>query len=262
MKFRPGPLNDNIPLFGMMFSYLDLRNTLDYLDSEVLGIPGNGVFIFTANVDHTVRFNWDHEFRHAYTVATMVFPDGMPLIWASWLLGRPLRERVTGIDLLLGLCHLADRKRYPCFFLGAEEDTLALAVSRLRQQFPNLPIAGYHHGFFDNDREVLALIQEARPSILFVGMGSPKQEQWISAHQQHFNCRIVLAVGGSFEVVGGRKPRAALWIQIVGLEWLWRLLLEPRRLWKRYLVADLRFIFLLAFELWSLRVRPHLSEGL
>jgi N-acetylglucosaminyldiphosphoundecaprenol N-acetyl-beta-D-mannosaminyltransferase len=152
------------------------------------------------------------------------------------------------VDLMTSLCGLAASRGYRCFLLGAKEGTLTKAQRALHQQFPSLEVAGSHHGYFGDSQAVLDLIRQARPQLLFVGMGSPRQEKWIAEHRGQLP-GVILPVGGSFEVLAGERKRAPRLAQRLGLEWTWRLAQDPRRLAKRYLLDDLVFLKLFFREL-------------
>jgi N-acetylglucosaminyldiphosphoundecaprenol N-acetyl-beta-D-mannosaminyltransferase len=233
-------------LFGLSLCTFDMQEAVAYVDA-VLQSNGNKV-LFTANVDHVVRYNDDAELRGYYRAADLVFADGTPLLWSARLLRRGVRARVTGVDLMTELCAMAASRGYRCFLLGAKDETLNKAERALRQRFPSLQIAGSHHGYFDDSGPILESIRQAQPHLLFVGMGSPRQERWIAEHREQFS-GVVLPVGGSFEVLAGEKKRAPRLAQRLGLEWIWRLAQDPLRLWKRYLLEDLVFLKLFFREL-------------
>ncbi|MGC2695534.1 MAG: WecB/TagA/CpsF family glycosyltransferase [Candidatus Angelobacter sp.] len=233
-------------LFGLSLCTFDMQEVVSHVDRVLLA--GGSRVLFTANVDHVVRYSRDPEFRHSYKAADMVFADGMPLMWAAKLLGTQVRARVTGVDLMESLCILAAGRNYRCFFLGASEATLDRACHAARKRFPGIQIAGWHHGYFDDSAPVLELIRQTHPHLLFIGMGSPRQEKWIAEHRHHLP-GVALPVGGSFEIFAGEKKRAPQLMQRIGLEWIWRLGQDPRRLWKRYLWDDLAFLKLFLREL-------------
>lgn len=233
-------------LFGLNLCTFDMQEAVAYVDA-VLQANGSKV-LFTANVDHVVRYNDDAEFRRYYRAADLVFADGTPLLWSARLLRRGLHARVTGVDLMTELCALAASRGYRCFLLGAKDETLNKAERALRQRFPSLEIVGSHHGYFDDNRPILESIRQAQPHLLFIGMGSPRQEKWIAEHREQLP-GVVLPVGGSFEVLAGEKKRAPRLAQRLGLEWIWRLAQDPLRLWKRYLLEDLVFLKLFFREL-------------
>jgi N-acetylglucosaminyldiphosphoundecaprenol N-acetyl-beta-D-mannosaminyltransferase len=255
VESRPGSGSpaDTVPLFGLRLSRMSYSRTLDWLDSNVLQRAGSRACVFSANVDQLVRYRRSAGFRQAYGTADLIVPDGMPVVWAARLLGRPVAERVTGIDLMHGLCHLAARAQRRCFLLGSEVDVARAAAQNLGHLFPGLVVGGWHDGYFSADAPVVAAVNAARPDLLFVGMGSPRQEFWLQRNFGRLSCRLALPVGGAFEVIAGRKKRAPRLAQRSGMEWAWRLLQDPRRLGRRYLIDDLEFLALVFAELRSRR---------
>jgi N-acetylglucosaminyldiphosphoundecaprenol N-acetyl-beta-D-mannosaminyltransferase len=183
--------------------------------------------------------------------AELVSADGQSLVWASRLLGEPLPERVPGIDLMLRLLEIAETEGFRVFFLGARPDVLPRALTNLRARYPRLIIAGSHHGYFDPEscRDVCAEINHGRPHILFVAMSSPQKEYWVGDYGSMLDTQVIVGIGGSLDVLAGVVRRAPRWIQRAGLEWAFRLLQEPRRLWRRYLFTNARFIGIVAAAL-------------
>lgn len=179
--------------------------------------------------------------------------DGMAVVWASRILGKGLKERVTGIDLMFRLIAHAEDKGYRLFFLGATEDVNRKVVDICRKRHPRLNIAGSHNGYWKPEEEdgLVGNISRSRADILFVAMGSPKKELFIAKHLSALNVPFVMGVGGSFDVLAGLVERAPDWMQKAGLEWFWRMLQEPGRLWTRYLVGNTLFILLVLKELIS-----------
>jgi len=180
--------------------------------------------------------------------AELVSADGQSLVWASRLLGEPLPERVPGIDLMNRLLEIAEAEGFRVFFLGARPDVLARALANLRARHPQLIVAGSHHGYFDpeSSQSICAEINRARPQILFVAMSSPQKEYWVSDHGSTLDLPVIVGVGGSLDVVAGVVRRAPRWMQRAGLEWAFRLLQEPGRMWRRYLFTNVRFVCLVA----------------
>ena len=184
----------------------------------------------------------------------MVLTDGMPLIWASRLLTVPLKERITGVDLFQQACELAAERGYSVYLLGGSPGAAENACARLKSQHPRLKIAGWEchpYEFGNNPVENIQVqnrIRESGAEILFVGLGAPKQEKWISAYGRDAGVGFAIGVGGTFSVVAGEVRRAPVWMQRSGLEWFWRVLMEPRRLWKRYLMGGIIFSRLFIFE--------------
>lgn len=241
-----------VTLFGIPFCAIRFEETLDALIAMARGPRPS--YVVTANVDHVVRFRNVPAVRHLYLGADMVVADGMPLIWASRILGRRLPERVAGSDLFPHLSARAAREGLSIFLLGGAPGTADRSSTILRERHPTLRIAGTYcppMGFEKDaaeNRKVIETIRAADADILFVGLGSPKQEMWIAAHRDACGARLSLGVGISFSFLCGDVVRAPRWIQRLGLEWFHRLAQEPGRLWKRYLVDDSRFAWLVLCE--------------
>lgn len=218
-------------------------------------------YVATPNVDHIVRLSRDAAFRQAYAGASLVLADGMPLIWASRPLGRPLKSRVTGADLFPNVCAMAASIGKSVFLLGGRDGVAARAARNLQARHPGLHIAGVYSppmGFERDPAEhqrIVERINRARPDVLAIGLGAPKQELWIAAHRRELEFGVALCIGAGIDFVAGDLQRAPRWMQHHGLEWLWRLIQEPGRLWKRYLVDDMAFARIVAREWWRLRVR-------
>jgi N-acetylglucosaminyldiphosphoundecaprenol N-acetyl-beta-D-mannosaminyltransferase len=196
-------------------------------------------YLVTANVDFLVQAQADPELRRILANAHLVLCDGTPLLWASRLLGNRLAERVAGADLVPVLLEVAAKKQYRVFFLGATPDSAAEAVFRLRKSYPSLMIAGHYSppikalSEMDNE-DMKRRICEARPDLLFVAFGCPKAEKWIARHYLELGVPVAAGVGATIDFLAGRVRRAPPWMRRGGLEWLFRLAQEPRRLWRRY----------------------------
>jgi N-acetylglucosaminyldiphosphoundecaprenol N-acetyl-beta-D-mannosaminyltransferase len=208
-------------------------------------------YAVTPNVDHTVKLRKSALFRELYSKASLVVADGVPLLWAARLLGTPLKARINGTDLFERSCEFAAQRGYSVFLLGGSPGAAASACAELMRRHPALKIAGCEcppFGFYKHEAQNKALQQTIRDSgadILFVGLGAPQQEQWMCDYAPGSGVSFAIGVGVSFSFVGGLIPRAPLWMQRNGLEWLWRLAKEPRRLWRRYLLEDLPFFGML-----------------
>src|SRR4051812_12134788 len=191
--------------------------------------------------------------------ADILLPDGVPVLWASTLLGTPLPERVAGTDLMEALLSLSDSHSYRVFFLGGEESVITRTVETIRHRYPNLQIAGYRNGYFAEaeSEEVIQAINASNADLLFVGMSTQKKELWADASFSRLTVPVCQGVGGSFDVIAGLTRRAPLWMQHAGLEWFYRLIQEPRRLWRRYLGSGAKVASLLCHQLlsvWKTRV--------
>jgi N-acetylglucosaminyldiphosphoundecaprenol N-acetyl-beta-D-mannosaminyltransferase len=208
-------------------------------------------YAVTPNVDHTVKFRNSAQFRELYGRATLVVADGVPLLWAARILGTPLKERINGTDLFERTCEFAAQSGYSVFFLGGSPGAGASASAKLMQRYPKLKIAGCECppvGFYKSAEQNEAIQKKIRQSgadILFVGLGAPQQEQWMCDYAEGAGVSFAIGIGVSFSFVGGLITRAPLWMQRNGLEWLWRLGKEPKRLWRRYLLEDLPFFGML-----------------
>ena len=208
--------------------------------------------VIAANVDFLRLGREDQAFRDLMNSSDLVIPDGMPLVWASRLLGSRLPQRITGIDLMLECCRLSAAHGYRIFLLGARPGVAADTATVLRGRFPGVNIAGTYAPpplplSAREEQKTVRLIQEMRPDILFVAFGAPAQDFWIRTHMQVLGVPVCMGVGGAFDMLAGRVKRAPQWMQDRGLEWACRLVQEPGRLWRRYFVEDLPvFIQLLA----------------
>ncbi len=200
--------------------------------------------VVTVNMDFLRIARSDAGFRETLNGADLSVADGVPVIWASRLLGAPLLERVTGVDIVERGAALAAAHGYSIFLLGAEPGVAAEAAAKLTHRFPGLRIAGAYappFGPFSDDEQarMLTMVRTARPDILFVAFGAPRQDIWIRQHLQSLGVPVCVGVGGAFNFIAGRLSRAPQWMQRSGMEWTYRLGQEPRRLWRRYLVGDL-----------------------
>ena len=210
-------------------------------------------FMAVVNAAKLVSARRDDDLRNALMSADLVTADGMSVVWASRLLGSPLKERVTGIDMFERLIGHAARRGASVYLLGGRDEAVGGIVTRFRREYPNLRVAGYRNGYF-KAAEAGAVVEQIKQSgaeLLFVAMGSPMQEIWIASNLAATGARFALGVGGAFDHLSGLSRRAPGWMQQAGVEWLYRLLSEPRRLWRRYLIGNLRFTWLVAKQLVS-----------
>jgi N-acetylglucosaminyldiphosphoundecaprenol N-acetyl-beta-D-mannosaminyltransferase len=202
------------------------------------------------NAAKFVQMQKDHELNHIISKCEIINADGMPIVWASKMLGSPLPERVAGIDLFMRLIQLCAEKGYRPFFFGAREWVVEKVVSVFKQEYPSLKVAGYRNGYFSKDEEpaIAKMIRDSKADLLFVAFSSPMKErfleQWIPEMKIPFN----MGVGGSFDVVAGKTTRAPKWMQTTGLEWFYRVVQEPRRMWKRYAITNPQFIAMILKE--------------
>jgi N-acetylglucosaminyldiphosphoundecaprenol N-acetyl-beta-D-mannosaminyltransferase len=208
---------------------------------------GAGGAVFTPNVDHVVVADRDARLRGAYRRADLSFADGAPVVWASHLLRTPVPEKLSGSDLFEPIVALAARCGWRVYLLGGAPGSAPEAARRLEARY-GVTIVGIDEARVStepepvSDGEILARIRAARPDLILVGLGMPKQERWIDRMAPHFAPAVAIGAGACLDFVAGRVRRAPRWMSRVGLEWLFRLVNEPRRLWRRYLVRDPQFI--------------------
>ncbi len=212
--------------------------------------------IFSCNVDMVVKAARDPSFAGTLSSATLLTADGMPIVWLGRALGGAFPERVTGADLLPAVSAACAREGFSVFFLGAAEGVAMEAAQRLQASHPGLRIAGTLSpppGFDrepETTRPVIEAVQAARPDVLFVALGAPRQERFIEAHAGELGAKVALGIGAAIDMAAGRVQRAPKLVQRVGAEWLWRLASEPRRLARRYLIEDAPFAWLAIRALW------------
>lgn len=244
---------ERVVLFGIPFSHVSLDDLCTAIRTRVSsGKPG---FVVTPNVDHVCRFHRDAAFRSVYANAFLIVPDGVPLLWSARLMRRPLREKLSGSDLVPEVCAYAAVHGLSVFFLGGRPGAAEGTAKKLSAKNPDLKVAGAlapSDGFErspESNAAVLRTLREANADICFVALGSPKQETWMDAHIEQSGVGVMLGIGAGLDFAAGLVKRAPKPIQTMGLEWLWRLAIEPRRLWRRYLIYDLLFFTLMWREL-------------
>jgi biofilm PGA synthesis N-glycosyltransferase PgaC len=244
-------------LFGLEFEAARTSAIVDRCRDWCAG-PRATHIVLTANASHLCLMRRDASLRHACERADVTVADGMSVVWALRLLGRPVPERVTGIDLMVALLDLASANGLRVYFLGARPDVLETVVAECALRFPGLIVAGARHGYFtgDDHEAIVEEIRESQPHLLFVGMPSPAKDVFCQRYRDRLQVPVVMGVGGSFDVLAGFIRRAPRALQTLGLEWTWRLLMEPRKLWKRYLTTNTEFIWLVLRELMLGRSNP------
>lgn len=174
----------------------------------------------------------------------LINADGQSIVWGSKILGNKLPERVAGIDIFTELVRISADKGYKPYFFGAKEEVVTEVVRRFKGQYPKLEVAGYRNGYFTSEesKEIAEDIKKSGADILFVAFSSPMKEFWIREHMDIMNVPFAMGVGGSFDVIAGKTSRAPKWMQKHGLEWFHRFIQEPRRMFKRYIIGNLKFV--------------------
>lgn len=215
---------------------------------EELIQENRNAYVVTPNVDHIIQLERGGPLTEVYKNADLILTDGKPLIWISKWYGTPIKEKISGSDLFPKLCELSSRKGYKMFFLGAAEGVAAKAAENLMKKHPGLQVVGtYSPPFgFEKDNEeiakIKAMIKNAEPHILVVGLGCPKQELFILKHKDELGVPVSLGLGASLDFEAGNVKRAPKWMADHGLEWLYRIIQDPQRLAKRYLVDDRKIL--------------------
>lgn len=214
---------------------------------EALVARGEGGAVFTPNVDHVVAAETDDAFVAAYAGASLALADGVPVVWASRLLGTPVPEKLSGSDMLLPIARRAAERRWRVYLLGGGPGAADAAAGKLRDEY-GVDVVGVDDAFVPRhadpaaDGPVIARIRAARPDLLFVALGAPKQEMFITRARPEIGPAVCVGVGASLDFLAGTLRRSPAWMSRAGLEWLFRLCQEPRRLWRRYLIQDPKFV--------------------
>lgn len=226
-----------------------MEETVDLINQSIE--DGNRLQHVVVNAGKIVAMQNDLELRKSVNNCDLINADGMAVVWASKICGKPLKERVTGIDLMENLIALAYKKGYKVYFLGAKEPIVSKVVSHYSKKYSKDLIAGYRNGYFTKEEEdtVAQEISRSNAQLLFVAISSPKKENFLYQNRLALsNVSFIMGVGGSFDVVSGLVKRAPIWMQKSGLEWFYRFLQEPKRMWKRYLVGNNKFLILVLKE--------------
>ena len=230
---------------------LTMKETIDEIDKLIK--KDKNAYVVTPNVDHIVKLETDKELQEVYKDADLILTDGKPLIWISKFYKTPIKEKISGSDLFPLLCEMAAEKGYNMFFLGAGEGVANKAAQNLTNKFPKLNIVGTYSppfGFEKDKKEIekiINMVNKANTQILIVGLGCPKQEKFIHKYRKELNVPISLGLGASLDFEAGNIKRAPKWMSDNGLEWLYRLSKEPKRMFKRDIVDDVK-IFKLMFK--------------
>lgn len=249
-----------VTLAGIEFDMVDFDGAVDIIVR--LASDGRRHHVVTANVDHVMLLRQNEKFRRAYEFASLRVADGAPIVLLSRLVGRPLPVRVTGSDLFEMVCARAESEGLSVAVLGGRPDGVPIALDKLRKQFPDLRVAGSHcppYGFdtdVDQTAAAIAAVNDMEPDLLFLMLGAPKQENWFQDHAQAMPPLVAMHFGASLDFYAGIVQRAPSVWRRFGLEWLYRLVQEPRRMWRRYLVRDIGFLRVLLSETVRARLFP------
>jgi N-acetylglucosaminyldiphosphoundecaprenol N-acetyl-beta-D-mannosaminyltransferase len=243
-------------LLGCPFDRVTMRSAVERCIQWSLE-PRAPHTVITANAAILCMMRRDPELREACRRGDLIVADGMSVVWTSRLSGMPFPERVTGVDLMTRLLSAAAEHHLSIYLLGARPEVVGELARRCARDYPGLTVAGFRDGYFgpaEHD-EVVGRVRRAAPHMLFVGMPSPFKETWCERHRSALEVPVIMGVGGTFDVLAGYVRRAPPRMQSLGLEWAWRLAMEPRKMWKRYLVTNSEFLWLAAGEIARRRFR-------
>lgn len=239
-------MKNRVNFIGIPLDNLSMSETLDRIENSI--VNNNQIHHCVINAGKVVKMQNDKKLQESVVSSDIINADGMSVVWAARFLGHEIKERVAGIDLMDNLVELAHKKKYNCFFLGAREKVVKKIVDHYSNKYSNQVIAGYRNGYFDIEEEKIIIDQiiKSRPNFLFVAMTSPKKEIFLNKYKAKLkSVNLIMGVGGSFDVISGVVNRAPLFMQKIGLEWFYRFAQEPGRMWKRYLIGNLKFIIII-----------------
>ena len=226
---------------------LTMVETVKKIEDKV--VKGEFLQHAVVNVAKVVHMQEDMVLAESVNACELINIDGMGVVIGARFCGYNVPERVSGVDLFHQLLVMSNRRGLPVFLLGAERDVVAKTADRVKQLYPRLPLAGFHHGYFwDDEESVVNMINASGAKLLFVAITSPKKENFINKWRDKLGVDFVMGVGGTFDVVSGKVKRAPVWMQKYGLEWFYRVIQEPGRMWKRYLFTNTQFAYLLIKE--------------
>ena len=237
----------NIPIDA-----ITMKDTISLVEKTI--VAKKQIHHTVVNASKIILMQKDAELEKSVIEADIINADGQAVVWAANLLGLNLPERVSGIDLMESLVEMSYYKRYKCYFLGARENIVQKLVAIYIEKYSEDIIAGFRNGYFNEQEEsdIARKISESGANILFVAITSPKKEIFLNKYKDQLkNVNFIMGVGGSFDVISGKIKRAPIFMQRIGLEWFYRFLQEPRRLWKRYLLGNIKFIWLVIKEYFN-----------
>lgn len=248
---------NRIKFFGVNLDIITVEETLNRISKFI----DNRQYVqhVVVNVAKLVNAQKDDNLKNIINSCPLINVDGAGIILGAKFLGVNIPERVTGIDLMQKLIEYSALKGYRVYFFGAEEDVVTKVVDIYKQKYPELLIAGYRNGYYSDDEEenIVADIKDSKSDILFVAMGSPKKEIFLNKYSKKMEVPFTMGVGGSFDVIAGKINRAPKWLQAMNSEWIFRLIQEPRRMWKRYAITNSMFAVMLVKEFFNRNKEAH-----
>lgn len=235
-----------LDLMGVKFMNITMKNSVELIKTNVENRKKSNIYFI--NADTLNKTYKSKSLRMILNKTSYVFPDGIGIKIACNIMNRPLKENVNGTDMFPFICQMAEKEGMKIFLYGAKDSVAEKMKYKILEKFPNLKIVGAINGYDLNDKEVVNMINYSEADIVFVAKGAPLQEQWINTYSNQVVAPIILGVGGLFDFYSGNIPRAPMWMREVGIEWIYRLIQEPKRMWKRYIVGNP--IFLIRTYLW------------
>ncbi len=248
-------MSPRIDFLSCPIDALTMTETLDVINQHIQ--HNQPLHHCVVNAAKLVNMRKDPQLYESVVNSDLINADGQAVVWAARLLGKKIPERVAGIDLMGKMVEMAHQNNYKIFFLGAKEPIVQKVVSKYAEKYSPDIIAGYRNGYFKKEEEndVAHQIRNSGAHILLVAITSPKKEIFLNQHKNLINTPFIMGVGGSFDVVAGEVKRAPCWMQRMGLEWFYRVIQEPRRMWKRYLVTNSLFVFYVFKDFFSSRLK-------
>jgi N-acetylglucosaminyldiphosphoundecaprenol N-acetyl-beta-D-mannosaminyltransferase len=239
-------------ILGVNISAIDIGDACYLAESAIS--RREKVYISTCPVSTIMESKRSEKVLTSVNCADLATPDGMPMVWVGKLLGYKNIRRVYGPELMQKICEISQKKGYRNYLYGSSPDVLSKLSDKLNIKYPNLVISGSFSPPFrkltkDEDNKIVTDINSSNPDIVWVGLGSPKQDLWMHEHRHKINAPVMIGVGAAFDFIAGTKPQAPRWMRKVGLEWFFRLMTEPKRLWRRYLVNNTLFIWYVGVEM-------------
>ena len=242
-------MNKKITFLNIPIDAITMRETLNRVEQAIAS--NNQIHHTVVNASKVVLMQTDDVLEKSVVEADIINADGQGIVWGANILGNYIPERVSGIDLMESLVKIASKESYKCFFFGATEEVVTKLVNIYKEQYSEDIIAGYRDGYFDRGEEekIANQIADSGANILFVAITSPKKEIFLNTYKKQLQkVNFIMGVGGSFDVIAGKVKRAPLWMRNIGFEWLFRLMQEPLRMWRRYLIGIPKFILLVVKE--------------
>ena len=243
---------NQIEILNTKIDNLSMQETLDIIQRSIYN--NQQIHHVVVNAGKIVAMQKDSKLRKSVNESDLINADGQAVVWASKILNKPLKERVAGIDLMTNLVAKAHQNNWKIFFFGAKDEVVKKVVDIYSKEYSKDIIAGYRNGYFkkEDEKQIAHEIANSGANILFVAISSPTKENFLYQNKELLkNVNFIMGVGGSFDVIAGKVKRAPVWMQKYGLEWFYRFLQEPKRMWKRYLLGNLKFIYLVVKEKFS-----------